>query len=908
MARQSFETAAIIIGLHWPTELLPTSWRIPYVSTDSYRTALMSASSTKPSHIDWLDPIKALALLGILLNHVVEEFGPGPWFTNPSNDWPDFRTRMSQVFPSEHGFPISFIQFIGWLGDSGPGVFILASGLGLTWAIIHRPRSRNWIIEFYQHRLLRIFPLFIAMHFVILGSSLFIPGSNLSLADRNTLLSMLGLRFTGDLFFYIAPAWWFVWLILQLYVVFPFLVLLLERVGVQRFLLITCMVTFCSRALGVLYSPILYYWMTGIFFGTRLAEFAVGMALAVILRRWAMKGFPILHTRTVLGWASLAYVLGLLLSFTYPGAIFSNLFVTVGLSGLFYVLWKGCITKSLFLSKAVTWVGLHSYGVYLFHHAPLTWTGTLFPGSTGSHIFAALAIVLVSFPVGWFMNYAISRLAKTLKDLQPFVFLRTLAVSGSLAVILALVWIEPQLWSPWKYRTFAWLLGISILALGAGEYVIGRVDAWLERLIRWTAIFSAVVQMFLLPPRFGAAAIVVGLSVALLSVVIAHFLTVRPLAWSAGLLGALTIFSLLEIGLRHSIPLEAGQWGELPALQTHPTRVYSLKPNQTTHLRYNNYDYMVRTNSLGLVGPEISPEKPTGDTLRILVIGDAFTMPEGVAWEKSYPVLLENQLAQCLAPRPVQVINAGVTGYGPVEELAQLRELIPLLKPDIVIYEFFVNEFKEVNFSPEQRLTEIGLQPTDHSLVLAFLRQSQVLAQGRRFRAFLTEQITDAPAEWRYAKALLEYYRAGENVLYSEETIKKLGSYLGAMAKVAQDGHSRLVIFFVPAAVAVSRPSELEYFPWGEDLHDLTRYDLNRPFRSLQRLAQDLDVPAIDLTPYVQSTLPQPVYFRESWHWNEEGHRVASRAMVESLSRAGYVDRSCLQARTESGSPHEVIS
>lgn len=868
----------------------------------------MSDSSTKASSIDWLDPLKALALLGILLNHVVEEFGPGPWFTNPSNNWPDFWTRMSQVFPSDHSLPISLIQFLGWLGDSGPGVFILASGIGLTWAALHQSQRKDWILEFYAHRLARIFPLFIAMHFVILGGALLIPGSNLSLADRNTLLSLLGLRFTDTLFFYIAPAWWFVWLILQLYVVFPFLFMLLERGGVQRFLLITCTVTFLSRALGILYSPIQYYWLTGIFFGTRLAEFTVGMALAVILQRWATTGLPMPHARVVFGWASLTYILGLVLSFTYPGAILSNLLVTLGLSGLFYALWKGCITKWSFLSKTVTWVGLQSYGVYLFHHAPLKWTGTLFPGNTGSHLLAALAVVAVSFPVSRFMNEVMSQLAKTVKGLQPSVVIRAVMTFCSLGVVFALVWIEPQLWSPWKYRVFAWLLGISFVALATGEYVLGRVDAWPERLIRWTAMLSTVVQLFLFPPRLGTTAIGVGLAVAVLSVVIHHFLTSRPLAWSASLIGALTIFSLLEIGLCHYAPLEAGQWGELPALQTHPTRVYSLKPNRETHLRYNNYDYVLRTNSLGLVGPEISPAKPTEDTLRLLVIGDAFTMPEGVAQEKSYPVLLERQLAQCLAPRPVQVINAGVTGYGPVEESAQLQELIPLLKPDIVIYEFFVNEFKEVNFSPAQRLTDIGLQPTDYSLVHAFLQRSQILAHGRRFSAFLTEQITGTPAEWRYAQALLEYYRAGENRLYSEEALEKLRSYLDTMARVSRDGHSRLVIYFVPAAVAVSRPSDLEYFPWGEDLHDRTRYDLDRPFRNLQQLAQELDVPAIDLTPYVQSSLPQPVYFRESWHWNEDGHRVASHAIIDSLSRAGYVNRSCSQARSEDRSTHEVFS
>jgi peptidoglycan/LPS O-acetylase OafA/YrhL len=102
-------------------------------------------------NIDWLDPIKAFALLAILLNHFVEEFGKGPWFTNPGNNWPDFATRMANVFPSDHPFPISLIQFLGWLGDSGPGVFILASGFGLTWAVLHRPGEESRPLNFWVH-------------------------------------------------------------------------------------------------------------------------------------------------------------------------------------------------------------------------------------------------------------------------------------------------------------------------------------------------------------------------------------------------------------------------------------------------------------------------------------------------------------------------------------------------------------------------------------------------------------------------------------------------------------------------------------------------------------------------------------------------------------------------------------
>jgi peptidoglycan/LPS O-acetylase OafA/YrhL len=219
-------------------------------------------STSKVPHIDWLNPLKACALLAILLNHLVEEFGSGPWFTNPSENWPDFATRITRLFPKDYPFPFSLIQFLGWLGDSGPGVFILASGFGLTWAVLHKSQGKIQTLDFYKRRLLRIFPLYIAMHVVILAGSLVVSTSELTLANPLTFLSLVGLRFTDGLFFYINPSWWFIWLILQLYVIFPFLYFLIHKFGLKTFFIITCSFTILSRLLGLLgirYSNSLYY-------------------------------------------------------------------------------------------------------------------------------------------------------------------------------------------------------------------------------------------------------------------------------------------------------------------------------------------------------------------------------------------------------------------------------------------------------------------------------------------------------------------------------------------------------------------------------------------------------------------------------------------------------------------------
>jgi peptidoglycan/LPS O-acetylase OafA/YrhL len=235
--------------------------------------------------LDWIDALKAFAIFGILLNHFVEVFGPGPWFTNPSSYWPDFATRMHQLMPIGHSFWWNALKYLGWLGDSCPGIFILLSGFSLTFSVANKGWTNFNSTVFYRKRLFRLYPLYIAIHLIILFLLIFAPGNKIEVSGINTLLSLVGLRYSDALFFYINPSWWFIWLILQLYLIFPVLIMFLQKSGMKWFLFITIMITLFSRwagILGIRYNSELYYWMTGSFFGTRLAEFSVGMGLAFL--------------------------------------------------------------------------------------------------------------------------------------------------------------------------------------------------------------------------------------------------------------------------------------------------------------------------------------------------------------------------------------------------------------------------------------------------------------------------------------------------------------------------------------------------------------------------------------------------------------------------------------------------
>ncbi len=98
-----------------------------------------------------------------------------------------------------------------------------------------------------------------------------------------------------------------------------------------------------------------------------------------------------------------------------------------------------------------------------------------------------------------------------------------------------------------------------------------------------------------------------------------------------------------------------------------------------------------RINEHGFRGGPLSVDKQAG-TFRVVCLGDSITFGEGVREEDTYPARLEKLLAASMPGRAVQVVNAGVQGYGTREEVALYFARCTKLKPDVVTLGFFLND------------------------------------------------------------------------------------------------------------------------------------------------------------------------------------------------------------------------
>lgn len=142
-----------------------------------------------------------------------------------------------------------------------------------------------------------------------------------------------------------------------------------------------------------------------------------------------------------------------------------------------------------------------------------------------------------------------------------------------------------------------------------------------------------------------------------------------------GVVAALCL-AAAEFAIRALDPLDVP-----PSLSRgHPERGYQLRAG---------FDGTTRTgvhltiNALGMRGPDATREKPAG-VRRVLVLGDSVAFGWGVEEPATFARRLERQLGAELAC-PVEVLNAGVSGYGSVEESHYFRNEGLALAPDVVL-------------------------------------------------------------------------------------------------------------------------------------------------------------------------------------------------------------------------------
>jgi len=85
-------------------------------------------------------------------------------------------------------------------------------------------------------------------------------------------------------------------------------------------------------------------------------------------------------------------------------------------------------------------------------------------------------------------------------------------------------------------------------------------------------------------------------------------------------------------------------------------------------------------------GPrEVAPEKPSG-IYRIITTGDSCAWGAMVDDEMTWSAVLEQALREIYGDDRVEVLNAGVVGYGPDQVTRLIEDKLRLFAPDLIVY------------------------------------------------------------------------------------------------------------------------------------------------------------------------------------------------------------------------------
>jgi peptidoglycan/LPS O-acetylase OafA/YrhL len=312
-------------------------------------------------------------MIWVFMNHVSELIWGGPSLGNPHEGWPPLSERLGEWQPlggyGAWNLPVNAFRYVGWLGDQAVALFLIASGFGLALSLLQHPRSEpaQWR-RFYFRRLWRIYPLWWTVHLIPLFrwvTGRLPPGQSLPL-----ILSLAGFRADATTYYFYSPSWWFIGLLIQLYIAFPLLWTLMDKLGPIRFLAAAIVSSAIARGAGMIFfGPYVDPWLRGSVFITRLPEFALGMALAHMMQADPVAWDARLRSRASILMAAGLYFAGTAISLTWLGMTVAPFVVCLGSFGLLYPLLapRPSGSRAGFLG----WVGVHSYAIYLVHEIVL---------------------------------------------------------------------------------------------------------------------------------------------------------------------------------------------------------------------------------------------------------------------------------------------------------------------------------------------------------------------------------------------------------------------------------------------------------------------------------------------------------------------------------------------------------
>jgi hypothetical protein len=360
------------------------------------------------------------------------------------------------------------------------------------------------------------------------------------------------------------------------------------------------------------------------------------------------------------------------------------------------------------------------------------------------------------------------------------------------------------------------------------------------------------------------------------------------------------------------------------AFTFHPEYLIAMKPglkrSVTKVTRNGEIVTHWNTNADGFRGDEIRREK---QGLRIIVYGDSNVFARFSNLEDTFPYRLGKAL-QRFTPQPIEVINAGVDGFGPDQSLLRFEQEVGVYQPDIVVFHIFAdndfgdlirNRLFDVDASgalvktPHVRTVDHCLDPRaqpcrprdDERATLRDFVSSLRMVQAMlavSIRLGLVDPPSEPPPEKKIqyflAVGRAEYaiYKQGKPRKYShfadhydydvalfpasESSVVKvqlMDALLLKLSQFAQAKHVKLCVLIQPS----SRDLTTHLRPNYQDFAKFAAYKNTNLTSAVEKILHARHIPGLNLFETFVKNDPETLFFEEHDHWNEAGQSLAAR-------------------------------
>jgi hypothetical protein len=271
-------------------------------------------------------------------------------------------------------------------------------------------------------------------------------------------------------------------------------------------------------------------------------------------------------------------------------------------------------------------------------------------------------------------------------------------------------------------------------------------------------------------------------------------------------------------------------------------------------------------NSLGLPDDEFVDVLPKGRCVHVLFAGDSFTFGDATDREHRWTTLVAQMTARRRPERCIRFFNIGVRNTTIDTTIARIRQVRPLIEPDLVVLEQYQNDLTDLANpgSPAWVPAGNGRKTDSHwgarlgRLVPGY---NVSLLRIATYQAFAYMIKHDIPYDVLGTWSVLE----GDSKRAWADTLKSIYRrlYGSLVHELRRDGIEVVALTF-PSKMDVLAQRSPEGVFWAE-------------------LAREFDVPCLSLMPVLDANRAGMPFYLYDGHLNEFGNRVVAAAIWDWL-------------------------